>query len=474
MKYFAQGILLALIALLPMSAFADQLEVTFPPPPALDVNGLPAQVLSWDVYVNGALREEGVPLSVASRTYEITEFRQYSVQVAAINSVGVGALSAAATVDYNEPRGVPSRSGAPGVRILMIGGGGGGGEPPVEPPSGDNAARIAALMTGHTVTFPYSTPFDPVTTSVFNVPADGSFTSAVSVSGRQVIVADGYTGAGRSGGWGNDIDIVMSNTATITSQVDFGNAQRIRWTGGNIFTSVSGGAGGLNGNGFTDILIDNLNVETTGSGTATNWAVTQQRFQRLALINSTFIGGENWGIFVRPVVNPYTGGANHNDMIVANCITRSNQLQAARIMSVDNLVIVDSIGLNGTPGQSGWRIHYLSTNVYGKNVIGRGLFLISPNGGAPNDGEVINGYFDNWHNYNLISQSQAWANHNAAQNTGTVVNSKVHWEGGAGSIAGISPFIDGGGNSRVAWDTSTIDYSEMPGKSSLADYGADH
>jgi len=317
-------------------------------------------------------------------------------------------------------------------------------------------------LSGFDIHFEVTWPTEPATTATINVPGDMSFKAATATSGSRIVVADNYSGAGRTSGWGNDIDIVMSNSATV-SGINFNDAQRIRWTGGTV-------TGGMNGNGFRDILINNVHV-FNDSGSATNWAVTQVPFQRLALINSTFDSSGGWGIFVRPTSN-YATGPRHRDMIVANSITRTAHYQAARIMSVVNLVVVDSVGLNSAFPQSSWRIHYNSQNVYFENTIGRGLFLLNRN---PSDSgpQVSNAVFRNHHQYQDKQSSQQLFNHAGADNSGDVYDSKIHWTGGAGSVVGISPFLDGGGNSRVAWDGSTIDYSEMPGKNSLSDYGAD-
>lgn len=317
-------------------------------------------------------------------------------------------------------------------------------------------------LSGFSIPFSYSWPTSPNTTSTFNVPADGSFATAVGTSGRLVIVAAGYTGSG--GSVASDIDILMDNTASITSDISLGSSQRIRIVGGNL----TGGT--LTGNGFADALVNNLNIDTS-SDFATNLSVSQAPFQRCAIINSNLLcvggGGTGWALFVRPV----SGATNHNGLIIANVNSGTSGYQANRINATNNLIIVDSIGLNGGSTQSGWRMHNDCTNVFAENVIGRGRFLMNP---SPSGPAVLNGTFINWHQYNLSVMSAAWALQSGSANTGSVSNSKVHFENGAGSMGGISPLTDGGGNTRVAWDGSTIDYSEMPGKSSLSDYGADH
>lgn len=320
-------------------------------------------------------------------------------------------------------------------------------------------------LSGFDVHFNVAWPIPPSTNSTINVPSDMSFASAVANSNVRVVVAPGYSGGGSSN-WGNDVDVVMSNTATITSTVDFRDSQRIRWTGGNVSAS-------LNADGFTDILINNLHVQS--SGIASNWSVTARPFQRLALINSTFTGGSSgstWGIYTRPT----PGSQNHRDMIIANVVTRSTGYQAARLQAVDRLVVVDSVGLNPTgTDQSGWRMHYGCNQVYAKNIIGRGLFIIGPNASeAPGSPQVIDAVFDNWHQYQTQAASQMFALHGTGSNTGVVRNSTLHWTNGAGSLIGISPMIDDGTNDRVSWDGSTIDYTVVPGKNSLSDFGANH
>ncbi len=337
-----------------------------------------------------------------------------------------------------------------------------GNEPPPPPPP--PASGDPYDLSGFNIPFVYEWPIEPTTTAIINVPADMDFASAVSNAGSRIVVAAGYTGP--AGTFENDLDIVLDNSATITGRVNFGAAQRIRWTGGNI-------NGEIGANGFTDLLLDNVNVAGT---LPTNFAEFQGRLERLALINSTFTGtvsggGSTWGVYIRPVVDWEAN--HHQNVIIANCRLSSNY-QASRITTIDNLIIVDSVGFNPS-GQSSWRIHHRCTNVFIENIIGNGLFHWA-NWGSDSGPQIINGTINNIHGYDPNGNWRGLIYSGTGGNSGTVSNSVKHWAGGAGSIVGISPFTDGGGNSQIAWDGSTYDWT-MGGvlnKNFLSDFGADH
>lgn len=448
MKYIAKRILLALIALSPFALYADQLEVTFPRAPALDVNGLPAQVLSWDVYVNGALREEGVPLSVSSRTYEITEFRQYSVQVAAINSVGVGALSAAVTVDYNQPRGVPERAGAPGVRILMVGGGGG------QPPSGgggneggnegDNADRIAVILNGRTPHFTPTYPADPETTREVTVTTALQFNNEARVDGTKITIGNSFSGSITIAG--SDIDVVMDNAYTIAGNTTIGNpsySERVRWTGGNLDGTFVLARG-------RDILFDDVFFDVPGQGGgAAPFALALGNTQdRVAFLNTTVdvVGGSSagdWAMFVQA-----NGGVDGLTLLNTKLMSDG---QNNRFQNCTDVVIADSVFNPDGGSANGMRFHYSTTDVWVKDSWSRGLMKLDA-AGSETEPSILNALFDNFDRYYT-----SWAFQGSKANTGTVQNSTLY-----GGTISFSPLSDGGGNASDSWDGSTVpDYSAI-------------
>jgi hypothetical protein len=320
-------------------------------------------------------------------------------------------------------------------------------------------------------------PTEPnITSPDFNVPADGSFATGVATGGRRVIVAAGYTGAG-STNWGDDIDVVMDNTATITSACDLGAAQRIRWTGGNIaLPSNTGFCMQLSG---ADVLFDNIRM--TGGVNGIELGLGGTTFDRVAVINSTLIpdgdATSGWGIHTQLGVGARPFIAK-NDLIIANCYFSSGVYQAARLQVIKRLIIVDSVALDSAAAtQSSWRFHGDCDQVFCENIIGRGLIKMDEINGSDTGPSVLNATINNWHTYDDLALIFLSGSH---ANTGTVSDSTCHHIGSSGTVAqSVSPFADGTGNTRVGWngiDTS-IDWT-MGGvfstRTSAADYGADH
>ena len=326
---------------------------------------------------------------------------------------------------------------------------------------------LSAFDIAHTVTWP--TP--PTTTSVINVPADMEFSQAVQVDGAQVIVAAGYSGAGITFGFGNDVEIIMDNTASITSLVRFGAAQRVSWTGGNITQ-------GMNTGSVEDLLLNNINVSSTTASSAIvigGLAGGGSEFKRVAIINCTGhsvgISGSGWGLALWGA----EAGTDAEDVIVANGLFGTDNYQGNRINGITRLTIVDTLTHAQTDMQNAsWRFHHSNTNVHVENTVGIGHMLNIPVSGDPAGG-TYNLEMINHHQFNLTSSTSQFMIENAPfpANTGTITGSTTHYEGGAGSF-GPYNLTDGGGNSRVSWDGSTFDFSELPGKTAITDYGADH
>lgn len=224
---------------------------------------------------------------------------------------------------------------------------------------------------------------------------------------------------------------------------------------------------------MSDILIDNVNVDTTGDigfymlrGNVGD-SGTILPYSRVALINSTFHGngqaGNGWGIF-----GPAPSTGRCSNLIIANCNTSTTNYQSLRIGTVDNMVLVDTVsGPSGTA--SGWRLAY-GTRVHQENCIGFGNSLF--NTGSP---AVVNSQFTNVNNYRVASNT--WFANQDGANSGTVKNCTIHDTTGTPGSLIISPLSNGGGNSVVSWDGSTVDWTingALPGRTSAADFGADH
>ena len=334
---------------------------------------------------------------------------------------------------------------------------------------------LSPFTIGHTVTWPTA----PTTTSTFNVPADGSFATGVSTSGRRVIVAAGYTGAGLTSGFADDIEIIMDDTATITSPVNIRAASRVSWTGGNSDSIYSGDA--------NDILLNNVKVDSTtesqGIAFGGPLAGGTGDFHRVAVINcsASVVGngaGQGWGL----ALWGFGTTPMATDVIVANGNFSSDEYQASRINGVTRLVVVDTICRAETVGYSGgaysnsaWRYHHSCQDVHSENNIGVGHAQVETSGGDSASG-IYNGEVINDHRFVLTSSSGQFFYINGSPSpTGSITDCTVHYQGGAGSFGSYGAFTDGGGNTRIAWDGSTLDFTGLGLKfNSVSGYGADH
>ena len=324
-------------------------------------------------------------------------------------------------------------------------------------------------------------PIPPITTSTINVPADMSFSNAIAIVGARIIVAPGYTGAG--GNIASDVDIVMDDTATITSTLNIGSSSRIRISGGNVVTS---GYAVHAPSSFSDLMINNVYIEnrSTGStaigielGLSSGWS-------RFALINSTVItagtsAGNAWTVHSAQGSNDSPG--INTDLIFANNRVEAGLVNpsfgALRIQGVRRFIYVDSVHIGpGNGSGSGLRMHDYCSDAFGANVIGVGLNSFTDNGGSPIESySISNAEFINWHMYQTDLNSFQ-LDFPVPDNSGTWVNSTLHSTIGADSTPNLGSFSNGGGNTTVAWDGSlaSINYTVVPGKTSLSDFGADH
>ncbi len=121
-------------------------------------------------------------------------------------------------------------------------------------------------------------------------------------------------------------------------------------------------------------------------------------------------------------------------------------------------------------------MHDYCSDAFGANVIGVGLNSFTDNGGSPIESySISNAEFINWHMYQTDLNSFQ-LDFPVPDNSGTWVNSTLHSTIGADSTPNLGSFSNGGGNTTVAWDGSlaSINYTVVPGKTSLSDFGADH
>lgn len=335
-------------------------------------------------------------------------------------------------------------------------------------------------LSGFSIPFEVNWPIEPITTSVQNVSTMAGLRAAVAGSNVLINVAPGVYSGGLTN-WGNDIDIVMDNGATLVGNITMDNGppngpSRIRWTGGNI-------EGNHAIRNTTDLLFDNVYFNGTGGGAGIQTGGT---VRRLAIINSTMTsttGNMSWVIFT----NPWTGfgPVRHSDFILAN--TRlfvpvgSSSTQTIRLNEefFDRVIVVDTV-INETGFRDyGWRSNQIN-NLYMANVINIGnvgsLFM-NWDGGSNWSNAVSSTNFvaENVDVYNGTHTLWSLAN-SVGSGSGVVRNSRLHTTARSPSFTIQGGFTNGGGNDVVSWDRSpaSVDFSRMPGKNSFSDYGADH
>jgi hypothetical protein len=334
-------------------------------------------------------------------------------------------------------------------------------------------------MSGFSIGFSYSWPTAPTTTSTYNVTAgDGAdLASAVQTANRKVVVPAGtYSTALTS--WANDVDVVAADGANITAAININGFNRIRWTGGKQTLNSAGAA--IQINNAEDVLFDNFVGEYTNTGSGAEGFALTNKMYRFALINSTIdwtaAGGNPWLLHTRT-----TGSPDYTDHIVANCRLDNTTGQGAafRFNPYSKNIVVDTAVNVGSLADLGTGMRISDGNVgtsrytHWENCINVGLI-------HTDFSDVVGGYdlndaqWTNVHRYNPNSQNTlVGAATNMGAEGGTCTNCKVHTQGTPTS-PGLDEMTDGGGNTSVSWDGSTIDYTDMPGKTSISDYGADH
>jgi hypothetical protein len=327
--------------------------------------------------------------------------------------------------------------------------------PPIE---GSNADRIAAffgpgLETPH---FSYNTPADPSVSDDINVTAGNatSLQNAIATANRRVLVPAGtYNTISLTGSaWANNVDLVLDNAAVINcNTVDFGNRSAIRITGGR-FNVTQFNAGGST----SDILLQNVRIETDSSASGANGNNWLGAHARIAFLNTTINVVDDttgvWGLFT-------LGTSACSDWFILGCRIAST-FTAFRLQNITRVVLTDTAIQAGNEGGTGIRFT-TATDVFWRDVINRnGIHLNHSNvtGVTPD--------IANLRAYRLRKYSDQSFMWTASGSSGELYNSEFFTIGGTdGASPSISPFT-GMGNVVRPWDGST-----MP---SLAAYGADH
>lgn len=290
------------------------------------------------------------------------------------------------------------------------------------------------------VPFPIAWPVPPNTVETVNVTANShaSLAAAVARSNVRVVVPAG-TYNGNLSQWGNDVDLVMNNGATVNGSVDFANRQRIRWTGGNVSGSRFNAGGST-----SDMLFVDVRILGNGSGTTNengnNWLGNHSR---IAFVHCTirYVDDQpgTWGLFTLQ-------GRTNSDWIIAGTRIDST-FTAFRLQNIQNVVVVDSAFQSEGLGPTGMRFN-AANNVLLRNIVNRGGIHLnySQDGGAfPDISNLTAIRVDKYSN----QSTWAWT---ASGSTGTVSNSNVYTVGGAdGAQASVSPFT-GTNNVVRAWN----------------------
>jgi hypothetical protein len=381
----------------------------------------------------------------------------YSVDLlsGAIEGSGAGLAQSAATSGTGSVVGEPVEIDGNGALLSQsaatVGTGSVSGE------AGDNETRILAILDGREPHFTPSYPADPVTTREVTVTTASGFNTEAAVAGTRIIISASFSGSIQI--TADDIDVLMSNSATITGSLTLGPSSyvnRIRWTGGNF-------AGRFIGPRYRDALFDDVHFHVSSGPDYFHYIAVGNRIDRFAFLNSTFEvsgtfgSGDNWAMFVlsRSISDP------HTDMFFLNSKSISTGLHTHRIMTVRNIIYADSaFNPDGASTGAGLRLHLGCENVWIKDSWVRGrMHINNVNSGDP--AHVLNARFDALDMYMPADFGYLLDSPTSTPNTGEVRNSTFHHYAGAGSgTFSLAELTYGSGNSRVAWDASTVpDYS---------------
>lgn len=324
--------------------------------------------------------------------------------------------------------------------------------------AGTNAARISAILNGRSPHFAYSMPADPVTTREVTVTSATQFNTEAATAGTKININVSFAGNIQIAA--DDVDVVMSNDATITGNLTLGPSgyvNRIRWTGGNVL-------GRFIGPSYRDALFDDVYFHINTGPDYFHYIAMGNRIDRFAFLNSTFRvsgtsgSGDNWAFFIlqRSAADP------HSDLLFLNSKSLSTGLHAHRVQTVANQLYVDSaFNPDGTVSGAGLRIHLASEDVWIKDSWVRGNFHINEVSGSDGVAQVINALFDNLDRY-APDAAYAFTAPLTVNNSGEVRNSRLHSALGVGdgtfTIGG--GMVTGTGNDRVAWDGNAVpDYT---------------
>lgn len=326
-------------------------------------------------------------------------------------------------------------------------------------------------LSGFGIHFTYSWPQIPNTSATINVPADMSLQAAVAIPNRVINVAAGTHALSGTTFFADDLDLILDDAATVDTSGDIVLGTRNRWTGGVLDSTATIG---LLMNANTDVLLDNIRMEYNNPGDTTELvSIRNPGNARFAIINCTMnvrSANNQWPIHA-------LGTSTSTDVILANVrLSHSGGAGAAfRLNPVTNFIVVDS-AFNTDPAiytsGTGMRTSG-ATNVYWGNVIQAGITHINYTTDTITY-SVEDMRIENMAIYHPLSNIAFTAGTNAL-GTNTAEDCVIYSPSGTGSI-NLGPFTNLGGcfvAGQYTGDVSTVNY-DMPGKPSLASYGADH
>lgn len=206
-------------------------------------------------------------------------------------------------------------------------------------------------------------PNEPTTNTQTTVTTMSALQAAVQQSNIQITIPASFgTQAGSLNMTGSNVDVIMSNLATInvTGDFDLVNANTWRWTGGNVISSARIRLRG------TDMIFDDFYARSTGDTGNFSGAV------RLALLNSTIAQSpetnNSWAVYTLPTTT-------QNNWIFAN-VKLTSTGQNNRFQNVDNLILIDSVFNPDAGSANSMRLHKEIDNMWLADVeLGQGGFL---------------------------------------------------------------------------------------------------
>lgn len=324
------------------------------------------------------------------------------------------------------------------------------------PASGNNAARINALLGNYTLPAAWGgdleLPADPVTSLTSTVYSAAQFETAAATNGTRITIGGSWTGDADIDAT-SDLDVVNPGNYVIDGDINCSSASarsRIRWSGGGF-----GGGGWMTWRAIDDLIFDDVVIF---GRIDLHIHAGVRSCSRVALINSDVdLRGGNAGDpdFTWESLPDYQAPlSRHSDHIIANCRIWNDNNSPTRLQSTDRLVYLENWATGGARGfrAGGVDQAYIAGRAAKPCVMANGNWFLSylPTGQTHG---LENATIEHCHTYAF----QTYSFHNlAVPCTGTVSNCEHHSSGGGvGNPFAVGPFTDGGDNPAIIeWDGS--------------------